>query len=122
MPAWPLYVSAALSTLWFSAHTFVGGREIINPLMASKDLNKTTRAVLRMVWHMVTLTLLLMAILFALAAITASREFTIAATALSAVICIAGIVTIPLSGTSFKEAPQGWLFLPSTLLGLYVLL
>lgn len=122
MPLWPLYLSAALSAAWFFVHTFVGGPEIIRPLRASSDLPPMVRGVLWMVWHMVTLVLALLAALFVLAALWQSRDLALAGAALSGVLFLAGVVVIPLSGLSYREAPQGWLFLPAVLLGAYALM
>lgn len=44
-------------------------RAIAVPLKASRDLAPDVRGVLRMVWHMITLTLAVIALLFALAAL-----------------------------------------------------
>ena len=122
MPVWPLYVSAALSAVWFAVHTFVGGREIIPPLRAATNLAPDVRAVLRMVWHMVTLLLAVMAVIFLLAALWTSRDLALAGTLLSAAFFLAGVVVIPLSGVSYAKAPQGWLFLPAAILGAYALM
>lgn len=122
MPLWPLYISAALSAALFAIHTFVGGPEIIKPLHKSSDLAPVVRAVLRMVWHMVTLVLALMCLFFLGAALWSSRDLALAGSAISAALFLAGVIVIPLSGVSYRQAPQGWLFLPVALLGAYALL
>lgn len=122
MSQWPLFMAAALSAAWFIVHTFVGGPQVIGPLRQSTDLPKLVIAILWMVWHMVTLVILVMAVAFLLAAMWQSRGLALAGTALSAALCLAGVVIIPAAGLRYTEAPQGWLFLPGALLGLYALL
>jgi hypothetical protein len=122
MPLWPLYLSALVSAVNFTVHTFIGGPQIIGPLRASRDLPQMVRGVLWMVWHMVTLVLALMALLFLLAALWQSRDLALAGAALSGALFLAGVVVVPLSGLSYREAPQGWLFLPAAALGAYALI
>lgn len=122
MPLWPLYLACALSTLWFLVHTFVGGPQIIGPLRAATGLSPMVRGVLWMVWHMLTLVLALMALAFLASALWQSRDMALTATALSGALFLAGVVVIPQAGVSYREAPQGWLFLPVAGLGVYALL
>lgn len=110
------WLAAGLSALWFAVHTFVGGAEVAGPLRLS-DLPDAVRAPAWMVWHMVTGTLALMALLFAWATARASRDVLLAATALAAVFAVAGLVAIPLTGSAIATLPQGFLFVPVAALG-----
>ena len=108
--------AAALTALWFVVHTFVGGAEVAGPLLAS-DLPLAVRAPAWMTWHMVTGTLLLAALLFALAARRRDRGLMLAATAMVGVIALAGIVAAFATGAGLTGLPQGLLFVPPAILG-----
>ena len=114
------WVAAGLSALWFLVHTFVGGAGAAGPLLAS-DLPIEVRAPVWMTWHMVTGTLALMTALFALGLWQGRRDLVVAATGLSAVIALAGLLAAPLTGAGYGLLPQGFLFIPILLAGLIVL-
>ncbi|KAB7610443.1 hypothetical protein F9L33_14180 [Amylibacter sp. SFDW26] len=117
-----LYSAGALSILWCFVHFFIGGKEIAAPLRVANGLNPTQRSVAWMCWHMVTLNLFLMGVFFILGAKMDQVGLIWAATALSISFLIAGLLIPPLSGVTYRAAPQGWLFLPTTILGLLVVL
>jgi len=77
-------------------------------------------ATMWMCWHMVTVTLFLMGAFFAMGLIW-GVPYVVAGTLLSAGIAGAGIVAAPVLRTSYKVIPQGWLFVPIVLFGLYAL-
>lgn len=109
-------LAAVLSVGWWAIHTFVGGAEVAVPLAAS-DLPPEVLAPARMVWHMVTWILVLQAVLFGAAVVRSSRDLMIAATGISAALAIAGLISIPMTGSSFMQLPQGSLFLVTAILG-----
>lgn len=109
-------LAAVLSVGWWAIHTFVGGAEVAVPLAAS-DLPQEVLAPAVMVWHMITWILVLLAVLFGAAVVRNSRDLMIAATALSGVIALAGLLSIPMTGSSFMQLPQGSLFLVTAILG-----
>ncbi len=113
-----LYTAGGLSILWCLVHFFIGGKEIAAPLRKTDGLNPTQRSVAWMCWHMVTLNLFLMGTFFILGVQMADNGLVWAATALSVSFLIAGLLIPPLSGVTYRDAPQGWLFLPTTVLGL----
>ncbi|MGY3437129.1 MULTISPECIES: hypothetical protein [unclassified Marinovum] len=60
-----------------------------------------------------------MAGFFALDAFGITSGLALAATALSAAFMLLGIIGIPMIGQSYRRVPQGWLFVPTTVLGLW---
>ena len=110
------WIAAALSLIWFAVHTFVGGPEVADPLLAS-DLPIAVTAPAWMVWNMVTVTLVLIAAFFGLGTWKGNRSLIGAATFLSLGLALAGIVSAPLSGAGFAVLPQGFLFVVSGLAG-----
>lgn len=118
MVTWAIWTAAALSFAWFGVHTFVGGRQVARPFRDLEDLDHTLMATMWMCWQMVTATLFLMAVLFVMGAIVAPA-YAMAGAILSAGIAVAGIIAPLALGTTFKVLPQGWLFVPGAVLGLY---
>lgn len=116
-----LYTAGGLSILWCLVHFFIGGKEIAVPLRIADGLNSTQRSVAWMCWHMVTLNLFLMGVFFILGAKMGEIGLIWAATALSLSFLVAGLLIPLLCGVSFRAAPQGWLFFPTTALGLLAL-
>ncbi len=112
-----LYTAGGLSILWCCVHFFVGGKEIAKPLRAVSGLSPAQRSVAWMCWHMVTFNLLLMGVFFIAGTQLEEIGLVWAATALSVSFLVAGLLIPPLSNVSYRAAPQGWLFLPTTLLG-----
>ena len=106
------WIAAALSLTWFVVHTFVGGPEVAAPLRAS-DLPIAVMAPAWMVWNMITVSLFLIAAIFALGTWRRDRSLIGAATCLSLGLALAGIASAPLSGAGFALLPQGFLFVVS---------
>lgn len=110
------WTACALSLAWFGVHTFVGGPEVADPLIAS-DLPMAVRAPAWMVWNMVTGLLLLLAGMFGWATWRGRGDAMLCAALMSGVLAVAGIVSAPLSGAGFAVLPQGILFVPGAVLG-----
>lgn len=119
MVFWAIYAAAALSALWFVIHTFVGGRQVALVIRSDTTLDPMVRTVAWMVWHMVTVTLLFMAGIFAAAGLSASRELLGAGTILAGLMAAAGIFAPYALKHPFSSVPQGFLFLPVVALGAF---
>jgi len=113
-----LYGAGSLSILWCAVHFFVGGRNIAAPLRVAEGLDSTQRSIAWMCWHMVTVNLFLMGAFFILGAHLSIVGLVWAGTALSISFFATGLLIPVLSGISYREVPQGWLFLPTTILGI----
>ncbi|MCV0426788.1 MAG: hypothetical protein K5905_15105 [Roseibium sp.] len=88
------------------------------PLLKATDLHPVPKYVTYYCWHIVTIVLAAIAIMFAVAGLKQdSMELAWAATALTAAFCILGLAVPPMKGQKYKNMPQGWLFLPIFLLG-----
>lgn len=116
-------IAGFLSVFNAGLHFFAGGKSIARPLLDATSLTEEVRYVLYFCWHIATLALLAQAILFGVAAIMPDQaSLAVTGTALAGAIALLGI-SIPLFvKTSYKTVPQGWLFVPVTLLGLAGLL
>ncbi|MEM1364454.1 MAG: hypothetical protein AAGH82_01765 [Pseudomonadota bacterium] len=111
--------AALLSLAWAVVHLFVGGRDCAKPLREDVALEPEARHTMWMCWHMVTATLFILALLFALAVLTGDPGIGLSATLVAAGLAIAGLMSVPALKTSFRVLPQGWLFVPVVLLGGY---
>lgn len=112
MPDYIAFASAAfVSVAWFLVHLFVGGKEVARPLLAS-DTDPLVLQTLYLCWHLTSVTIAIMAIMFAMAAWLATPAYGVAGLFLAAGFALVGIGVVPLRGWSYKIVPQGWLFVP----------
>lgn len=114
-----LYASAAvLSAAVFLIHTFLGGRTIARPLLATPDLHPIPKLTSYYCWHIVTITLAVVSGMFAYAAVAeGGKDIAWAATLLTFGYCGLGLAVPVLNKQKFSHMPQGWLFLPIAILG-----
>lgn len=109
--------AAALSLAIALLHVFGGGPSIARPLLGS-ELEPEPKYVSYYCWHLVSLTLVAMAVAFALAA-TFGDQWAIGgmASVLAASFALWGLVLGVTSGQGYRVIPQGWLFVPVAVLG-----
>ncbi len=114
-----LAIAAVCSLFVTGLHFFLGGKEIARPLLEAKTLPNNVRCVQYFCWHITTLSLLLQAILFGIAAAYPTElSLAIVASALAGSIAVLGILMPLALKISYKTMPQGWLFVPIAVLGL----
>ena len=115
-----LFLSAAVLSLAVCLiHTFAGGRAIAVPLLKASDLKPVPKYVAYYCWHIVTIVLGMIAVMFLFAGLQpSSLDLGWVATSLVASFCLLGLVVPPLKKQKYSHMPQGWLFLPIMLLGL----
>ncbi|EFO32710.1 conserved hypothetical protein [Roseibium sp. TrichSKD4] len=112
-------VAAILSLAVFLLHTFAGGRVIARPLLASTDLAIVPKLVSYYCWHLVTIVLFVIGTMYGLAALEPSSiDVAWFATILAGAFCAFGLVLPVWNRQSYKNMPQGWLFLPILILGI----
>ncbi|QBF31552.1 hypothetical protein [Thalassococcus sp. S3] len=112
-----LLMAAALSAVWCVVHVVMGGRDVAGPLRHSSALEPIVRDTAWLCWQYVSGTLALLTVLFVLGALIA-RQYAEVATALSGLFLMIGILVVPAIGQRYGALPQGFLFLPVTVLGL----
>ncbi|ERP87683.1 hypothetical protein Q669_13045 [Labrenzia sp. C1B10] len=113
-----LLAAAGLSAAVCLLHTFAGGRTIAVPLLKASDLHPVPKYVAYYCWHIVTIVLAMIAVMFAVAGMRAeSLDLGLVATVLTASFCLLGLAVPPLKKQKYSQMPQGWLFLPIVLLG-----
>lgn len=106
------FASAAfVSFAWFLVHLFVGGKQVARPLLTS-DIEPIVLQTLYLCWHLTSVTIAIMAILFGIAAWLAAPAYGVAGLILAAGFALVGIGVVPLRGWTYKIVPQGWLFVP----------
>jgi hypothetical protein len=102
--------ASGLALITFAVHSFVGGIYVVRPLLAVQGLSRASRWLNYYCWHMTTLTLLVMAAMFAYSAVEPTARgfgalFTAMALAFS-LLCIA---------VAIKGGVQPWRFPPTSL-------
>ena len=114
-----LSIAAVLSVGIALLHTFMGGRHIAAPLLAA-NMASTPKYTSYFCWHIVTLTLAGMAVLFGYAAFTPTAvQAGWTAVVLAGSIAALGIVMVPVMKLSYRNHPQGWLFVPVAAIGFW---
>lgn len=116
--------------LWFLAaggcalaltllHVFAGSPSVVRPTLAAKELDAAVKYLNYYCWHLVSISLALMAAAFLWSGLASDAwEVAILGTATAAGYCIWGVAMVITKQQSFRALPQGWLFLPVAVLGL----
>ena len=119
MNTWFL-ASGAWAILITFAHVFSGGPTVARPLLAANDIPETPKYTNYYCWHIVSFNIALMAALFLIAGwVETQSSMAIIATIQAAFAFCWGIALVPWKNQSYKEMPQGWLFLPNVILGIW---
>lgn len=110
--------AAFLSAAVFLIHTFLGGRTIAVPLLNAQDLHLVPKLTSYYCWHIVTITLAIVSGMFVYAAYSQSgTDLGWAATLLTLGYCLLGLWVPVAKSQTYKNMPQGWLFLPIVIMG-----
>lgn len=114
-----LMIAALLSVGIVMLHTFMGGRVIARPLLAA-DMPGVPKYTSYFCWHITTLALAALALMFAYAAYQpGARDVAVVAVTLTAAIAVLGIVMPLRLRLKYKNHPQGWLFVPVAIIGFW---
>ena len=90
-----LLAAAGLSAAVCLLHTFAGGRTIAVPLLKASDLHPVPKYVAYYCWHIVTIVLAMIAVMFAVAGVRAeSLDLGLVATVLTASFCLLGLAVL----------------------------
>ena len=109
---------AVLSALWFGVHLTLGERDVARPLRQSTALDAVARDTAFLCWHLVSVTLALMAAFFLMGAFLADA-YIWAGVLLAAGFAAVGVILPLCISAPYARLPQGWLFVPVVALGLY---
>jgi hypothetical protein len=100
-------------------HLSVGRRFIVPPLLSSKDVHEVSKFTHYYCWHLVTMAILMMAgTLIYAGGIAPSTELAVVGALLSLGYTLWGMILPKLKSMPYKLMPQGWLFLPGTILAM----
>lgn len=100
-------------------HVFAGGRHIARPLLGARDLHDVPKYTQYYCWHLVTIVLAAMSLAFLYAAFSAgARDVAMVMGVIAAAFAVFGLLIVPITKQSYRQMPQGWLFLPVALLGI----
>lgn len=113
----PFLIAGILSAIIWAVHTFAGGSAVARPLLEAK-LESTAKYTQYYCWHVVTIVLFVMASAFTYSAFRAS-DLGWVMTLLGGAFALWGLLLPPFVRQSYLQLPQGWLFVPVTVLGLW---
>lgn len=117
-----IYAAIAVNFLIVLLHVFGGGPPTVDPLMASKDINTTSKMTNYYCWHLVTITLVFMTISWVWYLLdSAAIEAAIMATGFSFCFMVWGLVLVFWKKLNHLKMPQWILFALSTLVSLIAL-
>ncbi len=115
--------AAALSFLVCFIHVFLGGKEAARPLLDSSDLKPVPKYTNYYCWHMVTIIIVALGVMFSVAAfIPSAVELAWAASILAALFCGWNIALYLWKRQELRrwyQLPQWVLFLPIAVLGVF---
>jgi len=115
-----LLFTGTLAGVVATLHLTLGGREVARPLLAAEALDPVVRYTSYYCWHLVTIVLYAMAAGFGAAAILPGGSLLVGFLTISAcAFSLWGFVLVAVHSRSFAELPQGLLFLPVAVLGLW---
>lgn len=118
----PILFAGGLSAIWCLVHIFMGGPQVARPLLAATDLEKSAKYVAYYCWHLVSISLGMMSLLFLWPALWGgSNDLAILGTVMAALFAMWGIGLGQFSKSDlrFAELPQGWLFVRVAILGVW---
>ena len=100
-------------------HVFAGGRHIVGPLLGARDLHDVPKYTQYYCWHLVTIVLAAMSLAFIYSAIgTGAQDVAMVMGVIAAAFAVFGLLIVPIMQQSYRQMPQGWLFVPVALLGI----
>lgn len=113
-----LWIAAGSAFILACLHTFGGGKQLVPPLLGSKDMQEPVKLVHYYCWHIVTFALFGMAACYAYAAIEPTATIlAIAATIFSAFCLVWGFALVNWKKQNHKDMPQWILFVIQTTIG-----
>lgn len=120
MPNAGFAAASLLALVTFAVHTFVGGIYVVRPLLAVEGLTRASRWLNYYCWHMTTLTLVVMAAMFAYSAFEpTARGFAVLFTAMASAFSLLCIAVAVKGGVRPWRFPATSLFAAVTAAGLW---
>lgn len=111
--------AGGLAAIWFSVHLFLGGRQIARPLITATALDPIVRHTQYLCWHFTSVAIACMSAFFVWAAVSGDAIMAIAGTTLALGFFVVGVGVVMSMQEDHTKLPQGWLFLPVALLGIF---
>jgi len=116
MAIYMLYGAAAISFAWFWVHLIIGGRDVGRPLRDGSEMNSTVRAIAWYCWHLTSILIIALALMLAAGAYYENSGLIWAGFLIALAMSALGIWTARFLKQSYKDMPQGWLFVPIAVL------
>lgn len=120
--SFPILFAGLLSALWTLIHIFAGGPGVARPLLKASDLEKSPKYVAYFCWHLVSISLATMSVLFLWPALWGgSTDLAVVGSVMALLFAAWGIGLGQFSAANltFADLPQGWLFVPVAALGFW---
>lgn len=113
-------LAALLSATVVVLHIFGGGRHISKPILNCNDLHPVVRLTNYYAWHLVSINLIFLVILFTWSAVIPSAwEAAAIATLMASSYSLLGIILVMAKRQKFSDMPQGLFFLPIACIGVW---
>lgn len=120
---YPWLLAGVISALVFLLHVIAGGIHIAKPLLAARDLHRVPKYTQYYCWHLTSISLALMSLCFFWATLLGgSRDLALLGGGMAGLFALWGLALPflrPGASIGYRELPQGWLFVPITLLAFY---
>jgi hypothetical protein len=109
--------AGVLSIICVSLHIFLGGRLAARPLLDSNDLGRTAKYTNYYCWHLVTISIAVMGVMFFWAGLGAAWELALVASILAGLFSLWSIGIVIINKGRLWVFPQWALFAPIVVLG-----
>lgn len=117
---WSWIMAGAGSAIICAIHVFAGGPTCAKPLLEARDIGSVAKYTNYYCWHVVSIALGVMAVMFAWAGLEPAQSgLGVVATMSATSFALWGLVLPKRVGQTYLDMPQGWLFLPIAVLGVF---
>ncbi len=110
-------IAGALSVFVCLLHLIIGGRLAARPLLASKELGRRAKYTNYYCWHLVTISIAVMAAMFFWTAAGAAWELALVASILAGLFCVWSVGIVVINKGRLWQFPQWLLFAPIVVAG-----
>ena len=118
----PFMIAGVIMFLNACLHTFVGGKQIAQPVVENRTLPIAVRETMLYCWHVATWSLYASAIGFAYASWSGDSVWAVASGLVALGFAAIGVIRPLVRDVTYRVLPQGWLFVPVLMATLWGLL
>lgn len=117
MTTLPLWIAAFVASFVCAVHAIAGGKDTAKPIAAARTLDMTAKHTALLVFHLFTIALVQLTVMFAAAAYLDNRTLAVTATLICFSFAVTGVIYPIMAKVPFKVLPQASMFAGLAFLG-----